>query len=78
MRVTRLLAISLTVLFFADHLLADLRLEHRGEYRLLFTTSQRRDATSTDIADYNEFVQSVADSSPGLARVGRDWLNSKR
>ena len=58
---------------FINVSLADLHLEHRREYRLLFTTSQRRDATSTDIADYNEFVQSVADSSPGLARVGLEW-----
>ena len=30
------------------------------KFRLLFVTSDKRDATSTDIADYNSFVQSAA------------------
>ena len=33
------------------------------QYRLAFYTSEKRDATSTDINDYNAFVQSVAASS---------------
>ena len=48
-------------------------LEPGDEYRLIFTTSQRRDATSDDINVYNEFVQSVADSSPELAALGLEW-----
>ena len=43
------------------------------QYRLIFTTSQRRDATSSDIGVYNDFVQSVADSSPELAALGLEW-----
>ena len=48
-------------------------LEPGEQYRLIFTTSQRRDATSRDIDDYNNFVQSVADSSPELAALDLEW-----
>lgn len=42
------------------------------QYRLAFVTSTTRDATSADIADYNAFVQNVADSS-SLASLGATW-----
>ena len=42
-------------------------------YRLIFVTSQQRDALSSDIEDYNEFVQSVADASPVVGSWGLDW-----
>ena len=48
-------------------------LEPGDQYRLIFTTSQRRDATSSDINVYNDFVQSVADSSPELAALDSEW-----
>lgn len=43
------------------------------EYRLFFMTSGKRDATSTDIEDYNAFVQLHADNSPELAALGVSW-----
>ena len=48
-------------------------LEPGDQYRLIFTTSQKRDATSSNIEDYNNFVQSVADSSPEVASWGLEW-----
>ena len=48
-------------------------LEPGDQYRLIFTTSQKRDATSSNIEDYNNFVQSVTDSSPEVASWGLDW-----
>ena len=48
-------------------------LEPGDQYRLIFTTSERRDATSRNIDDYNDFVQSVADSSPELAALDSEW-----
>lgn len=40
-------------------------------YRLLFVTSTKSEATSTSIATYNSFVNSVADTVPELADI--DW-----
>ncbi len=48
-------------------------LEPGDQYRLIFTTSQKRDATSSNIEDYNNFVQSVAESSPEAAMWGLEW-----
>ena len=48
-------------------------LEPGDQYRLIFTTSAKRDATSSNIEDYNNFVQSVADSSPEVATWGLEW-----
>jgi len=42
------------------------------QYRLVFVTSTERDATSTDIVDYNTFVQAAADASP-LSALGQSW-----
>lgn len=42
-------------------------------YRLAFVTSTRRDATSTDIADYNAFVTGVANTQSALAALGTTW-----
>ena len=44
-----------------------------SQYRLVFVTSQSRDATATNIADYNTFVNSVANSQPLLAALGTTW-----
>ncbi|MCB1738411.1 MAG: PEP-CTERM sorting domain-containing protein [Gammaproteobacteria bacterium] len=42
-------------------------------YRLIFRTSIGRDGTSGDIADYNAFVTSVANSVSELAALGTTW-----
>ena len=44
----------------ADWALRPAGLNAGDKFRLLFVTSDKRDATSTDIADYNSFVQSAA------------------
>ena len=43
------------------------------QYRLGFLTSTTRDATSSSIADYNTFVQSLADLQPDLLALGATW-----
>ena len=43
------------------------------QYRLVFLTSTARDATSTDIADYNTFVTGVATAVPQLDDLGTTW-----
>lgn len=45
------------------------------QYRLVFVTSfgNTRDATSTDIADYNAFVSGVAAGVPELNALGTTW-----
>ncbi len=42
-------------------------------YRIAFVTSTVRDATSTDIADYNAFVTAAANSQASLAALGTIW-----
>jgi hypothetical protein len=47
---------------------------HPGDtYRLLFTTSTIREATSTNIDDYNAFVSNVAATIPELAALNVTW-----
>ena len=48
-------------------------LEPGDRYRLLFVTSESRDALSHDIDDYNNFVQSVADAAPVVGPWGLTW-----
>lgn len=43
------------------------------EYRLTFLTSAMRDATSSNIEDYNEFVQKVADAASEVGSWGIEW-----
>ena len=43
------------------------------QYRLAFVTSTTRNATSTNIADYNTFVTTAANSVPALAALGTSW-----
>ena len=43
------------------------------EYRLAFVTSGSIAATSSNIADYNSFVQSAADAVPELLSLGAIW-----
>jgi len=39
------------------------------EFRMVFVTSTTRDATSSNIADYNAFVTAAANSDPILSRL---------
>ena len=48
-------------------------LEAGDSYRWLFVTSQKRDALSTDIGVYNDFVQSIADDSALVGPLGLEW-----
>ena len=43
------------------------------QYRLAFVTSTTRDATSSNIADYNAFVTATANAVPELAALGITW-----
>ncbi len=44
-------------------------LNEGDEFRLIFMTSQKRDATSTDIADYDTFAQNAAGGSSAHAAI---------
>ncbi len=75
MRITLFVA-SLTVL--ASSPLADAALvlppPPVGQYRLAFVTSEGMPATSPNIADYNQFVDDLAnDEQPALAALGTTW-----
>ena len=43
------------------------------QYRLAFVTITTRDATSSNIADYNSFVTTAANSVPQLTALGTTW-----
>ncbi len=43
------------------------------QYRLAFVTSTTRNATSSDISVYNQFVDDLAESVPELAALNQDW-----
>ncbi len=44
------------------------------QYRLIFVTDAVRDGTSSDIADYNDFVTAVANSVTELAALATIWM----
>jgi PEP-CTERM motif len=44
-----------------------------NQYRLVFVTSTRRTATSSDIAQYNSFVTAAANSVPELVALETTW-----
>lgn len=48
-------------------------LDPGDQYRLVFVTSTTRDATSTDIADYNAFVNAAANTQQALVDLGTTW-----
>ena len=48
-------------------------LRHGEEYRLVFSTSIQRTATSSDIADYNTFGTNVANTVQELEDLGTTW-----
>ena len=43
------------------------------QYRLAFMTSTKRDGLSSDIADYNTFVDDLAETVTELAALNQDW-----
>ena len=43
------------------------------QYRLAFVTSATRDSTSSNIADYNDFVTATANAVPELLALGTPW-----
>ena len=48
-------------------------LERGDQYRLLFLSSAKTTAESSDVSDYDEFVQSLADASPEVGSWGYQW-----
>src|SRR5689334_807714 len=48
-------------------------LSRGDQYRLAFVTSTVRTGRSRDIADYNAFVTSAANSVPELVALGTTW-----
>ena len=77
-RVASLIVCVVTGLFAATGLQAapitvPVGLNPGDTYRLAFVTSTTRDATSSDIADYNAFVTAAAISVPELAALGTTW-----
>ena len=48
-------------------------LERGDQYRLLFLTSTKRTAISSDVSDYDDFVQSLADAAPEVGTWGYHW-----
>jgi hypothetical protein len=57
----------------ADPIVVPTSLNPGDQYRLAFLTSTTRDASSTDIADYNNFVTGVANTQPLLVGLGTSW-----
>jgi hypothetical protein len=57
----------------AGAIIAPASLNPGDKYHLVFVTSTTRDATSTDIADYNTHVQNAADAAGIGNTVGVTW-----
>jgi len=76
-RLTYLLCPVFLMLFAAEASAAPITvppgLNLGDQYRLVFVTSSVRDATSSNIDDYNAFVSGVAAGVPQLAAVGTTW-----
>lgn len=59
---------------YAAAITVPISLSPGDHYRIVFLTSTSRDATSTDIADYNAFVNDVANGGGSdLASLGATW-----
>jgi hypothetical protein len=67
-----LLALASTTAI-ADIVTVPTSLAPGSQYRLAFVTSGARDATSSDIATYNSFVNAAANAVPQLAALGSTW-----
>lgn len=48
-------------------------LNEGDKYRVVFVTSTTRDATSSDISDYNDFVSNLALSGTVTSTLGLEW-----
>jgi hypothetical protein len=76
-RLAYLLCAAFLPLFAADASAAPITvptdLNPGDQYRLAFETSTRRDASSSNIADYNAFVSAVANTVPELVALGTTW-----
>ena len=57
----------------ATAVIVPLTLNPGDTYRIIFVTSTSRDATSTNIADYNASVTTAANLDAGLAGLGTTW-----
>ena len=68
-----LFAIAVNTTVVAAPITVPTGLNPGDQYRLAFVTSGTRDALSSDIADYNAFVQSHADAVPELLSLGVTW-----
>ena len=66
-------ALSVAPAAFAAPTTVPSSLSPGAQYRLAFVTSTSRDATSTNIADYNAFVTGVANSVVQLSALGTTW-----
>ena len=58
---------------YADPITVPTGLNPGDQYRLAFVTSTTRDATSTNIADYNAHVTTAAGLEPLLVALGTTW-----
>ena len=57
----------------ADWALKPADIRAGGQFRLMFVSSTSRDATSTNIIDYNRVVRSRAGSAAGISSYARDF-----
>lgn len=64
--------VSITGLLHADVILPT-GLAPGSQYQIAFVTSDGTTATSSDIADYNNFVTQEAVQNPALAALGANW-----
>jgi hypothetical protein len=62
-----------TLAAFAGPITVPMVLNPGDHYSLAFVTSATRGATSSNIADYNAFVTTDANSVPALAALGTTW-----
>ncbi len=73
--VRALTGLALLTPLFGSSLVVPAGLNPGDHYRIAFITSTARDYTSSDIADYNAFVNSAANASGSiLAPLGINWL----
>ena len=65
--------LCLTSLSYANPITQPTDLNLGDKYRLVFVTSNTRDATSADISDYNTFVTNTANLVPELLALETTW-----
>ncbi len=62
-----------TVSLFGQSPTQPVGLQPGEQYRILFVTDSSRDATSSDIADYDSLVTADADAAPELTTLNTSW-----